>query len=223
MHDQGIQQRIIERAIPEYLRKSQGSRPVQCARCSADIPPYAGVRVARYADRFIHQPGQCATAEAELARLHEVAGQAGFAWSCTIATPGAATPAICGQPVVCSEQGTDPAEFAAHMAAHNPERLQPLPFPVPARLRGRPRLRSWPKSPAPSIFKALHWQDASGARHKGQYWSDSDDAHGVWAIDYATGRPVRLYVNPDGSATASWSESRRVRREHNRSLKRAAA
>jgi hypothetical protein len=208
-----MQDKIIAKAIPERDRKSQGSKPVQCVRCSADIPPYAGVRVSRYADRFIHQPGRCATAEAELKRLRaEVNGQASFAWSCTIATPRA------DMPLICREQGTSREAFAAHMKQHGATELHAQ---RPVRLRKRPRPRSFPKSPVASVFKTVRWRDGSGAWHRGQFWSDSDQPHCVWVIDYDTRRAVRVYILPEGSGTTDWYELRRVRRDWNRSERQA--
>jgi hypothetical protein len=152
-----------------------------------------------------------------------MADQSGlFAWQCRRVEPAG------DMPVVCSEAGTDRAEYERHMKTHG---LTPLkPSFVPIRLRKTAPAAKLDK-PIVNPFKWLAWSQ-DGIDRKGQYWSDGPDPQSVWVVPLQAApwetpgkpaKPVLLYSHGDGTWSMDWSRAKWDRREANRRAKRNAA
>jgi hypothetical protein len=215
---------------------SQGGKVVPCVRCSGDIQPYAGREVAD--NRYAHHPGQCRDALERETSVREVAGQLSFGWRCDHIEPGHAL-----GPRICSEQGSDRAEYVAHVKGHGATETHGTYVAI--RPRKRPPAVSLPKIEVPTTKflrwterKYGEWQAGVGnpligeCERRGQFWSEADTPHSVWVVPLERapwepmGRPpapVQLYVIEPGHYTTDWQEMRRERRELNRVAKRRAA
>jgi hypothetical protein len=217
------------RTIAEMCEKhgSQGGKAVTCVRCSTDIPPYAGRRVAAYSDRYAHHPGQCADAQRRQDTLRSVTDQPGlFAWQCTHIEPGDMAP------VICSEASGNRGDYAQHMRGHGAQQLHPTQPIIRLRKSVPAAKRQVPAVPA---FKRIEWTERHYAdwqpgignerlpdtEHRGQFWANGPDAHSVIVIEdmRGTGRPnrlVTLYLDASGQLVADWSDAKHSRRDANR-------
>jgi hypothetical protein len=195
---------------------SQGSKIVPCVACGGDIQPYAGRPVSL--SRYAHHPGQCADAAERSATVREMAGQGElFAWSCRHVEPGSSEPAV------CSEMGTDRAEYDQHMREHGATPLKPF---APIKLRRKAPAAKLPQldfSPFKYIAWTEHMNDGIEVTRRGQFWSLTEAPHGVWVIRLDTRELVELYRDGGGSWTRNWSDAAVSRREANRRAKRNAA
>ena len=100
-----------------------------------------------------------------------------FAWSCQHIEPAGDIPAV------CSEVGTDRAEYEHHMRTHG---LKPLKTAFsPIKLRKTAPAAKLAK-PIVNPFKWLNWAE-NGTERKGQYWSDGPDPQSVWVVPLQPG------------------------------------
>jgi hypothetical protein len=201
--------------ITEQLKRhaSQGGKTVRCVACGGDIQPYAGRPVSLYSKRYAHHPGQCVDEHERATQLRELAGQGElFAWQCRHVEPAGDIP------VVCTEMGTDRAEYESHMRSHG--LTAPKPY-SPIKLRKAAPAAKLPKLDF-SPFKWLHWSE-DGTDRKGQFWSLTEAPHGAWAITLDTRELVELYRDGEGNWTRNWSDAAAGRREANRRARRHAA
>jgi hypothetical protein len=218
-------------------RGSQGGRIVPCVQCGGDIQPHAGRRVAEYADRYAHHPGQCRDTQSRAANVSSAARQGElFAWSCRMVETGET-------PVVCDAGGTDRAEYTSHMHAHGLKGYQ-SDYKRPRLGKRAPAARLGKPSVDPLGDITWHqviygeWQAGVGnpvlweSDRSGQYWSEGPDAHSIWVVPFTPAtwetpgkpaKPVCLYAHGDGTWSADWSRAQSDRRDANRRNKRLAS